>query len=257
METQATLTPFSGLVITYNEEKHIGACLESLGRVCGDIVVIDSQSQDNTVRIAEEMGATVLVQPFLGDGPQRSFGLPHCNNNWIIYLDADERLDQDFIDEIAQLDAANDSIEAYECRRKNFYNDRWIKVAGQYPDYICRVFDKTKTDFSPDKIHARIETDKLAKLDGHILHYSFNDLSDMIHRLNRYTDWHRDALLEKNKKVSVFSPIGHGFAAFIKFYFLRRGFLAGFDGFNIAMLNALGSYFKYAKVLERQRKNNL
>jgi glycosyltransferase involved in cell wall biosynthesis len=249
------MNKFSGLVMTLNEEKNIQDCLSSLFLVCDDVVVVDSNSQDKTVEIAEKMGATVLLQNFLGDGPQRSFGARHCKHDWVIYLDADERLDQDLVNELPGLDLDNASIEAYECRRKNHIHGRWIKVAGQYPDYICRIFNKSKTDFSPDQIHARIETKKLSKTSGHILHNSFENLNDMIRRMNLYSDWHSEDLFNRHKRVSGLAPITHGMISFFKFYIFRRGFMAGLDGLSLSITNSLGSYFKYAKLIEKNKSN--
>ena len=247
------MSVLSGLIITLNEEKHIADCIDSLLRVCDDVVVVDSMSSDQTVEIARQHGATVLQQAFLGDGPQRNFGLEHCLHEWVIYIDADERVDDDLVEELKTLNLGEGNIEAYECRRKNFLRDRWIRVAGQYPDYICRLFNKTRTRMSEDRAHARIKTNKLGRLSGHLLHYSFENYADMLNKLNLYSDWQSQALLEKGRKVSPFAPFLHGLHAFIKFYLIRRGFVAGLDGFTLSMLNAMGSYFKYAKLIEKQR----
>ena len=151
------MNAISGLVITLNEEDHIRDCLQSLFQVCDDVVVVDSNSQDRTAQYARDTGARVLDQKFLGDGPQRSFGAQHCKHDWVFYIDADERVEGDLVRDIQSLDLDDQNIEAYECRRKNYFNGRWVKVAGQYPDYVCRLYNKTKTDFSPLKTHARIE----------------------------------------------------------------------------------------------------
>lgn len=250
------MTLLSGLVITYNEERHIRDCLKSLSRICDDIVVLDSESDDRTAEIARDMGAKVIIQPFLGDGPQRSAGLPHCKHPWVFYLDADERLGEDLVSELNSLDLDSRSAEAYECRRKNHINGRWIKVAGQYPDHICRLFNRTKTDFSPLQTHARITTTKLDRLDGHILHYAIESLNDMSERMIRYSDWQSNSMFDEGKRVSKLAPFGHGLGCFIKFYFFRRGFLAGLDGLNISLFNAMGSYLKYAKLIEKYNSNS-
>ena len=244
------MNKLSGLVITYNAEHEIEPCLNSLFKNCDDVVVIDSNSTDQTVAIAEKIGAKVILQDYLGDGPQRSFGLQYCKHDWIINLDQDERLDNDLIAMISGLDLNNEKIDAYECRRKNHLHGKWIKVAGWYPDYICRIFNKTKTDFSVAKIHARIETDRIKRMDGHIIHYSFKDTRDMINRLNDYSSRHAESLYKQGKKVSNYTPVLRGLGSFIKHYFLKRGVLAGLDGLTISTLNALGSYFKYAKLIE-------
>lgn len=250
----------SGLVITYNEEKNIASCISSLFAVCDEVVVIDSFSQDATVSIAKDMGAKVYIQSFLGDGPQRTFGLQFCKNDWILNLDADERLDSDAIKEIKLLDFQNLHYEAYEMKRKNHLHGQWIKVAGWYPDYICRLFNKTKTDFAQVKTHSRVLTKNLKKLNCNIIHYSFVDYEDMIRRMNTYSSWQSQALYEKKYKVNGWTPFLHFLVSFVKHYVIKRGFMAGVDGFSISLYIALNSYFKYAKLIEKYRldtKGNL
>lgn len=123
--------PISGLVITFNEEANIRDSILSLKTVCDDIVVVDSCFQDNTVEIAKSLGATVLIQPFLGDGPQCIFGLPHCQHPWVLNLDADERLEDDAIVAIKQLSLGQDGVDVYELRRNNYIGDRLTHLAGQ------------------------------------------------------------------------------------------------------------------------------
>lgn len=247
------MNTLSGLIITLNEEKHIADCIDSLKRICDDVVVVDSLSDDRTAEIATEHGATVVKQAFLGDGPQRNAGLAYCKHDWVICIDADERLDDDLVNELQGLNPGEGGVEAYEMRRKNFLHDQWIRVAGQYPDYICRLFNKTATRMSEDYTHTRITTQKLGRLSGHFLHYSFDNYANMLDKLNLYSDYQSQTLFERGKKVSRFAPFLHGLYAFIKFYFLRRGFVAGLDGLTLSMLNAMGSYFKYAKLIEKQR----
>ncbi|MGL5161094.1 MAG: glycosyltransferase family 2 protein, partial [Plesiomonas shigelloides] len=125
---------FSGLVITFNEEKNIQACLASLQQVCDDIVVVDSGSQDRTCELARAAGATVVTSvPFLGDGPQRSHGLPFCRHDWVINLDADERLDDDLVAYLQSTDVSALGVDAIENRRKNYIGQRTTPYAGQYP----------------------------------------------------------------------------------------------------------------------------
>ena len=171
------------------------------------------------------------------------------------YIDADERVDDDLILELKNINLSQTKFEAFECRRKNHFNRRWMKVAGQYPDYICRLYNKTKTDFSPLQTHARIETKNLSRLQGHLIHYTADDLGDMIGKMNKYSDWQSNTIVQSGKRVSALAPFSHGLMAFIKFYILRFGFMAGLPGLNISILNAMGSYLKYAKAIEKQNEN--
>ncbi|UCD90625.1 MAG: glycosyltransferase family 2 protein [Desulfobacterales bacterium] len=248
------MSAISGLIITFNEENNIHACIDSLRPVCDEIVVVDSYSIDNTVEIAKAAGAKVILQQFLGDGPQRSYGLQYCKYDWVLNIDADERLEEDAIDQIKRLNLADTPFEAFEFRRKNILHGKWIKVAGWYPDYVRRLFNKTHTDFSQVQMHTKIITKQSKKLNGHIIHYSFRDYSDMLTILNRYSTLKAMDLLEERKKVYIISPFTHAFFSFLKHFFIKRGCLAGLDGFVISALNSLGSFFKYAKVLEQNRE---
>lgn len=246
----------SGLIITLNEEKNISDCIKSLFLLCDDIVVVDSLSSDNTVKIARELGATVIEEKFLGDGPQRSIGLKYCKHNWVFNLDADERLEEDIINEIQNIDLENSKFDCYECKRKNYLHDKWIKVAGWYPDYVRRLFNKNNTDFLPIKTHTKIESKKFERIDAHIRHYSFDDYQDMINIMNKYSSWQAESYYNENMSISLLSPFAHGIMSFLKHYIIKRGFLAGIDGFNISLLNSLGSYFKYMKLYELYKYKN-
>ncbi|BCL76894.1 glycosyl transferase family 2 [Jeongeupia sp. HS-3] len=247
------MQPYSGLIITYNEAHNIAACIASLAQVCDDIVVVDSGSSDDTVAIARAAGATVLVQlPFLGDGPQRSLGLPLCRHDWVINLDADERLEADLI---ATLQAQPEwPVDALECRRRNYIGDRFTPYAGQYPDYICRIFDRRRADFSPLKAHSRVQTKSTRKIEGHVTHYSYRDYDDMFARINKYSTWQAQEMFAQGKRASLGKAIAHGSIAFLKHYIAKRGFLAGCDGLSISLSKGLGSYLKYAKLIELQNR---
>ncbi len=240
----------SGLIITLNEEKNIEACIKSLYLVCDDIVIVDSYSIDNTVEIAEKLGAVVVEQVFLGDGPQRTKGLDYCKHNWVLNLDADERLEGDAVTMINDLDLEISEFDCYEFKRKNYLHGKWIKECGWYPDFIRRLFDKRKTDFLPISTHTKIKSTNLKKLNAHIVHYSFDNYQDMINMVNKYSSWQAKEYFNNNKKVSLFSPFAHGTMSFISHYLLKKGFLAGIDGFNISLIKAFGSYFKYMKLYE-------
>jgi len=246
------MQPYSGLIITYNEAHNIAACIASLAPVCDDIVVVDAGSSDDTVELARRAGATVLVQvPFLGDGPQRSLGLPHCRHDWVINLDADERLEADLVD---ALKAATDwRVDALECRRRNYIGGRFTPYAGQYPDYICRVFNRRHADFAPLKAHSRVQARSTRRIDGHVTHYSYRDYDDLFARANKYSTWQAQEMLAQGKTASLPKAIAHGGVAFLKHYIVKRGFLAGSDGLSISLSKALGSYLKYAKLIELRK----
>ena len=244
------MTDISGLIISLNEEKNIEACIKSLLTVCTEVIVIDSFSEDNTVEVAKTAGAQVIQQKFLGDGPQRNFGLQFCRNGWVLNLDADERLDRDAIEEIGRIALENMSHEAFAFKRKNFLHGKWIRVAGWYPDYVIRLFNKACTDFSPVFTHSKIVAKKPQYLQSHIIHYSFQDYTDMLEVLNRYTSWQARSMVDEGRRLNCTTPFTHAFFSFFKHFILKKGFLGGTDGFIISYLAATGSFFKYAKALE-------
>lgn len=248
------MSNISGLIITRNEEQHIAACIQSLQQVCNEIIIIDSESTDNTQTIAEKNGATVIRQPFLGDGPQRSYGLAYCNNSWILNLDADERLDPDTVQQINALDLPNTLYDTFIFKRKNYVGTQWIKYAGWYPDAVSRLFNKELVDFTQVKIHTRIESKNSKCLNCNITHYSFRDLEDMLSRLNTYSSWSARQLKKNGKKTNMFTPISHALFFFINSFFFRLGFLHGQTGLSVCLAKSLASYMKYAKLLELNNK---
>ena len=244
----------SGLVITFNEERNIKDCILSLLTVCDDVVIVDSCSTDKTIEIAKSLGATILVQPFLGDGPQRIFGLPHCKHQWVLNLDADERLEADCIEKIQSLKLSDDDFDVYEFKRNNFIGSHLTHYAGQYPDYVARLFNRNTAIFSPVRAHTRVKGTKHKLLNCHIKHFSYKNWSDLFSRQCKYATWGAQELAKKNKKLSAFSPFTHGFWSFFRHYFLKCGYLAGLDGLTISVAKAIGAFLKYAHAIELMRE---
>jgi glycosyltransferase involved in cell wall biosynthesis len=244
----------SGLVITYNEEKNIGKCIDALFKVCNEVIVVDSLSKDNTVKIAEEKGAKVILQSFLGDGPQRQHGVPFCTNDWILNLDADEFLDHDAVEFIQNGSYFNQDFDAYSFRTKNFLQDKIIDFAGWYPDRKVRFFNKKTAFPSSDSVHQKIQFTKLKKLDVHLLHYGSHSFYQIIAKKNQYAEWNATQLYNKGKRVRVYKPILNGLVAFIRCYFFKKGILNGIDGLTISLTQGYFSYVKYAMLLQLQKQ---
>lgn len=245
----------TGNIITLNEEKNIKDCIASLKQVCDEIIVVDSKSNDNTVLIAKELGAVVVEQTYLGDGPQKNVASQYSSNEWILSMDADERLDDDMIASIKKLKGLSPEVEAFSFKRKNYIADRWIKYCGWYPDVCIRLYNKNKTQFRNVEGHSSVEASKVKLLDGHIIHYSYQNYHDLLHKTNRFSTRGAKMFLKKNKKVNSFSPFTHFLVAFIRKFFFQRGFLQGLDGFTISLTAAINSYMKYAKYIEMKKMN--
>lgn len=244
--------PFSVMVITKNEEKRLVSCLESIS-FAEDIVVLDSGSQDKTVEIAKSFGCRVFVEEWKGFGPQKQSAVEKTLYRWVLSLDADERIPPETAKVISQV-VRDPKTQAYSFPRKNFFHEKWIKHCGWWPDRVIRLFDKDKGRFKPVMVHESWITEgKVIDLNAPIEHYSFENYSHMINKLNQFSTAAARQLFEEGVRVRPFSPFLHGWWTFIRSYFLRLGILDGFDGFIISLLNAGGSFFKYAKLLEFQR----
>lgn len=246
----------SGLVITYNEEKMIGKCIDALFKVCDEVIIVDSMSTDATVEIAKSKGAIVVSQSFLGDGPQRTHGLPYCKNDWILNLDADEFLDKDAEDFILKEKYLIGDFDAFSFRVKNFLADKLIDFAGWYPDHKVRFFNKKTASPSVSKVHQKIIAKNEKRVSVHILHYGWQSLEQIISKKNQYSGWHAQQLFDQGKRVNAFKPVLNGLVAFIRCYFFKKGFMNGLDGLSISMIQGFFSYMKYAKLIKIQKKNS-
>jgi glycosyltransferase involved in cell wall biosynthesis len=244
----------SGLVITFNEEKNIGKCIDALFEVCDEVIIVDSMSSDETVEIAKQKGAQVFSQKFLGDGPQRSFGLPFCKNDWILNLDADEFLDVDAKKFISEKKYVQDEFDAFSFRVKNYLGEKLINFSGWYPDHKVRFFNKKTARPSDDMVHQKIITQNEKKVAVHILHYGWDSLDQIIAKKNQYSSWHAKQLFEQGKRISAAKPVVNGLVAFVRCYFFKKGVFNGIDGLTIALIQGFFSYTKYAKLIKLQKK---
>ncbi|CAM3882403.1 glycosyltransferase family 2 protein [Vreelandella rituensis] len=244
----------SANIITLNEESNIGPCIDSVLQVCDEVIVVDSGSVDKTVEIAESKGAKVVFQKYLGDGFQKNIANEYVKNKWILSIDADERLTPEAVKSVNEIDFENASFNAYAFRRRNMIGSRWIRQCGWYPDFCVRLYNKDKCQFKKVEQHSSIETDKVKFLDADLIHYSFSNIGELFAKPGRnFSGRAAKILYKKGKKVNAFSPFLHGSSAFLKKYFLQRGFLEGVDGMTVSISAAISSYLKYAKLLEYYR----
>lgn len=244
----------SGNIITLNEERNIEDCIKSLQQVCDEIVVVDSGSTDSTVAIAESLGARVVVQSYLGDGFQKNVALSYVHSDWVLSIDADERLTPEMVSEIQALKLGVGGYDAYAFRRRNMVGSRWIKRCGWYPDYCIRLYNKNTARFASVKQHAKVEADHVKTIKADMIHYSFKNIGELFSKGGRnYPNRSAKIMYLKGKKVTGFAPFSHGFFAFFRAYILKGGFMLGVDGLSVSMSIGLNSYLKYARLLEYQR----
>ncbi|MBF0264831.1 MAG: glycosyltransferase family 2 protein [Gammaproteobacteria bacterium] len=240
-------------IITLNEQENIKAVIESVKVVCDEIIVVDSQSTDNTVAIAKSLDAKVIVQAYLGDGAQKAFAVQYATNDWILSIDADERLDDDAIQAIKDLELQNTSFDAFSFARKTFIGKEFIRL--WYPDRVTRLYNKNKCGFSTAGGHAKVETDNIKKLNAHLLHYSYKDYSEMIKTSHKFITRGARIAYESNKRASTLDPIIHGIGALFKALIVKRGIFHGINGWNVSVVSAFSSYMKYALILEMQKND--
>ncbi|WP_456268905.1 glycosyltransferase family 2 protein [Kushneria sp. AK178] len=252
--TGAARPPITGVVITLNEAANIEACLASLGRVCDELIVVDSGSVDDTGALARAVGARVIEQPYLGDGPQKNVGPKAATHRWVLSLDADERLTDEAVAAINALALADTGHDGFALRRRNFIGSRWVKRCGWYPDYCLRLFDRERTAFSDSRQHSSVQAQSPHELDADIEHYSFANLAELFTKAGgRFSTRAAKIMYLKGKKVNACSPFIHGANAFLRKYLFQRGFMAGLDGLSVSLSAGINAYLKYAKLLEFQR----
>jgi glycosyltransferase involved in cell wall biosynthesis len=244
----------SGLVITYNEEKNIGKCIDGLFKVCDEVIVIDSNSTDSTVKIAEEKGAKVILQSFLGDGPQRIIGLPYCNNDWVLNLDADEFLALDAEEFILSGKYERQDYDVYAFSLYNYMDDKLIDFSGWYPDKTSRLFNKKTASPSDDIVHQKVSGINKTHLKVHIHHYAWENFAQLISKKNTYTTWQAQQLFRQGKRVSTFKPVINSIVAFVRCYFFKKGLFNGLDGLTFSIIQSFFTYMKYAKLIQIQKE---
>jgi (heptosyl)LPS beta-1,4-glucosyltransferase len=238
-------------IITKDEEDRLPDCIKSV-HFAEDIVVIDSESTDRTVEIAKNLEARVIIEPWKGYARQKQSAVDQCVFDWVLILDADERIPPATAEIIKNaLSASAEEIDAFGFRRKNYLHGKWIKHSGWYPDPVVRLVNRKTGSFVDRSVHERWITKGTVKiLDADIEHISFRNYSEMIGKMQNYSTLAAKELFKNKKTVNYFSPVLHGTWMFFRTYFLELGFLDGFDGLMISTLNAGGSFLKYAKLKE-------
>ena len=178
----------SVVIITYNEEKNLGRCLDSVTEIADDILIVDSNSTDKTLAIATNHNARVIQNAFIGYGEQKNFASQHAKHDWILSLDADEELSQELIISIKEF-KNNPKFNVYSMPRITNYCGQWIRHCGWYPDKQTRLFNRTKGGWVEKKVHeywkANDENDPKGTLKGDLLHYSFTSISEHLKKIEK------------------------------------------------------------------------
>lgn len=240
-------------IITLNEAAHIGAAIDSV-RWADEIIVVDSGSTDDTVDIARARGARVDTHAWPGYCEQKNYATSLASHDWILSLDADERVSEELGAEIRALLAAGPAAHGYRMPRVTFHLGRWIRTTDFYPDYQTRLFDRRHARWRGHLVHESVDVDgERAYLRHELQHYSFTDLADQIARINHYSTLSAQQMLAAGKRSGPWHLLVHPPAAFLRNYVLRRGFADGTAGLTISLVNSYGVFLKFAKLWELQR----
>lgn len=244
--------PLSAVLIARDEEPRIAACLESLA-FADEIVVVESGSTDRTVEIARGFTDKVVTLPWRGFGPQKQAAVALASHDLVLNVDCDERVPPALAREIAALQAAPGLAAAYAIPRRTFVGDKEIRFCGWSPDRIVRLFDRTRAGFTGDLVHETVVArGEVRNCREALLHHSFRGFGDLVTKLNRYSDLAARQMHERGRRPGPADALRPVFA-FVRTYLLRLGFLDGFEGLEIALADALGTFAKYAKLRELAR----
>lgn len=241
------MTKISGVIITKNEATNIERCIESLQSVVAEIVVIDAFSEDETVKIAQNLGAKVIQKEWIGYSQNKNFGNQLAQNDWILSIDADEVLTNDLIQTLQQLTLEKNTV--YSINRLNNYCGQWIKHCGWHPDWNIRLFNKKTTKWKGEFVHEKLAfspTIKVIKLNGLLYHYSYQNSDDHWQRIEKYAQLAAQQLFQEGRKATFIKLWLSPIARFFRTYIFKLGFLDGKAGWIISVRNAYLVHRKYS-----------
>lgn len=240
----------SGVIITFNEEENIERCVRSLQTVAEEVIVLDSFSTDRTKEICERLGVRFYEQAFLGYKEQKNAAVQYARYDYILSVDADEALSEDLMRSIFEA-KKQFSYDAYSFNRLNNYCGQWILHSNWYPDKKIRLFNKNKARWGGVNPHDKVvmqDGTRVKHLSGDLLHWVLDSYDEHIDKANRFSSIAAMEHFRMGKKGSVAKIIVNSSWRFFKAYFLKLGFLDGFNGFAISCFSAYTSFLKYMKL---------
>jgi glycosyltransferase involved in cell wall biosynthesis len=241
----------SAIVVCFNEENNIAACLESLSW-CDEIVVVDSFSTDRTVEICRQYTDRVLQREWRGYQDQKKFAHSQATREWVLLLDSDERISPELRAEIQEaLSRDGNRYAGYSMPRLAFYLDRWWRRGGWYPDHKIRLFRRDRASWGGTDPHDKVIVNgRVRRLRSPIYHFSYLNIDDHVQRINRYTTISSHELKKQGTRWRLRDALARPLFRFFRSYILDRGFLEGFAGFHLAVIASVYVFLKYAKLWE-------
>ena len=248
--------PISLVIITKNEEANIAACIESAPFV-SEVIVLDSGSLDQTVEKAKTLGAKVFEEPWKGFGLQKQSATDKANFDWVLALDADERVSPELAKELESVFNGPLTHDAYQIPRLSFHMGRWIRHGGWYPDYQTRFFNRKKCHWTPVELHEKIVSSHLGRVQNHLEHFVFRNLFHQVEANNKYSTLGASELFHKGQSFSLLRLLVKPWSKFIETYFWKLGLLDGVPGFVIAVGAAYSMFLRQSKLWELHNKKRI
>jgi glycosyltransferase involved in cell wall biosynthesis len=245
----------SAVIITFNEEKRLEPALKSLAGLVSEIVVVDSFSTDSTVKLAKKYTNKVFQRKWTDYSDQKNYANTHASFPWILSLDADERISPELREEILEIKKEEPEYDGFLIPRQVYYLGKWIRHSGWYPDRKLRLFRKDKARWEGEYVHERLVIEgKIQKLSGSIHHFTYRNISEHLDRINKFSELGAQKLYAKGKKCRWHHLVFMPFFRFVKSFFWRAGFLDGYPGFIVSVLNGYSIFLRYAKLREIWKK---
>jgi len=244
----------SVVIITKDEEKNIGDCLATV-KWADEIVVIDNFSSDKTTEICRKITDKIFLTEWKGYPETKNHGIDKASGDWILSLDADERVSPELRKEIEQVLAQKDEISGYYVPRKNFLGQRWLRFGAHYPDYQLRLFKKGAGRFKPRAVHERVEVSgPVGYLKNPLLHYTYADLSDYLRKIDEYTTLEVEEMLQAGESFNLISFLYLPVKQFIWTYFYKKAYKEGVLGLILGVFSYYYVFLKLAKLWEKSQR---
>jgi len=241
-------------IITKDEAAQIGAALASVG-FADEIIVVDSHSTDDTVAIARRYTNRVIVRDWPGYIDQKNYAASQAAHDWILSLDADERVTPPLADEIKATLGGTPAHQAYRIPRVTWHFGRWIRTTDWYPDYQLRLYDRRSAQWTGKYVHEAVTVQgTVGQLRNELQHYAYRDIADHLETMDRYTTYAARQMHESGRRAGLLQVAGHPPLAFLRNYIARGGFRDGVAGLTISAMNSYYVFLKFAKLWELEQK---
>jgi glycosyltransferase involved in cell wall biosynthesis len=239
--------PVSVIVTTYNEARNIEDCLESVGWA-DEVLVVDSYSTDDTLELARKYPVQILEREYFGSAAQKNWSMDQVKHNWVLILDADERVPEELAREILSLAAEGPKFNGYYIRRRNILLDRTIRHSGWSTDKVIRFFDKGKGRYPNRRVHTDLDiSGPIPTLRNPLIHYTYRDFDQYFEKLLNYAEWGAAQGFREGRRVGFMAVAGRPFWRFVRTYIFQLGFLDGLHGLAVCGLQSVAVFLKYLR----------